>query len=112
MTRNAPPVTAPTFTAFAALLRGLRRAAGLSQGELARQARLTRPYISQLEKGSRRSPSRSTALSLASALQLDAPQRRAFLDAAGWPDLEVPLQGHSAGATDDAYALALQATSE
>lgn len=97
-------------SALPALLQTMRRAAGLSQGELARQARLTRPYISQLEKGSRRSPSRKVALSLASALHLDAAQRRAFLDAAGWPELEVPLHGNSSGLvqTDDAYALARQ----
>lgn len=96
-------------SALPALLQTMRRAAGLSQGELARQARLTRPYISQLEKGSRRSPSRKVALSLASALQLDAARRRVFLEMAGWPELEVPLYGGLTGPdTGDAFALARQ----
>lgn len=77
---------------FATQLNLLRRAAGLSQGELARRARCTRPYISQLESGRRRAPSRAFVLRLATALELQGNEREGLLAASGWPELEVPLR--------------------
>lgn len=76
---------------FAALLLAKRRAAGLSQAELAELARCTRPYVSQLERATRSHPSRQVALHLADALGLQGSVRAGFLSAAGWPNLEVGL---------------------
>ena len=102
MTPPAPP--APVRRELAALLGTLRGAAGLSQSELARRARCTRPYVSQLEGGARQRPSRAVALRLATALGLQGEARQEFLTAAGWPDLEQPLSD----AGDAAQALARQ----
>lgn len=78
----------PGDAEFAALLLARRRAAGLSQAELAELARCTRPYVSQLERAARSHPSRPVALHLAEALGLRGPERAGFLSAAGWPPLE------------------------
>ena len=53
---------------FGALLRRHRRAAGLSQEELAQRARLSARGISDLERGLRRTPHRDTVEMLAEAL--------------------------------------------
>jgi transcriptional regulator with XRE-family HTH domain len=41
---------------FADIIAGLQ-SAGLSQAEIARQARVSQPYISQIAQGARRAPS-------------------------------------------------------
>jgi class 3 adenylate cyclase/transcriptional regulator with XRE-family HTH domain len=66
---------------FGDLLRPLRRAAGLTQEELAERARLSVRGLSDLERGINRYPRRETVLALADALQL-APEERAALQAA------------------------------
>ncbi|SEJ52887.1 Transcriptional regulator, contains XRE-family HTH domain [Deinococcus reticulitermitis] len=81
----------PGDAEFAALLLARRRAAGLSQAELAELARCTRPYVSQLERAARSRPSRQVALNLADALGVRGPERSEFLSAAGWPELERSL---------------------
>ena len=50
------------------LLRRIREEKGLTQDELARKARLTKPYISQIENGVRRNPSLPALQRLAKAL--------------------------------------------
>lgn len=67
---------------FGALLRRLRRAAGLSQEALAERARLSVEAISALERGARRAPQRQTLTLLADALALDARSRAGLADAA------------------------------
>jgi predicted ATPase/DNA-binding XRE family transcriptional regulator len=62
--------------AFADLLRRARRAAGLSQGELAEHAGLSARAISDLERGVNRAPRRDTLDMLAEALALSADERR------------------------------------
>ena len=49
-------------------LRRFRRQASLSQGELARRAGISKPYISELETGAGRRPSAEILLRLADAL--------------------------------------------
>lgn len=53
------------------VLKQLRERQGLTQDELARKAKLTKPYISQLESGVRRNPSVAAAKNLARALGVD-----------------------------------------
>jgi transcriptional regulator with XRE-family HTH domain len=67
---------------FGALLRELRAAAGLSQEELAERAGLSRRGISDLERGSRRSPHPTTLRRLAEGLRLGPAQHSALLAAA------------------------------
>jgi len=72
-------------TAFGDLLRGHRRAAGLSQSALAEAAGLSEQAIGHLERGVRRRPYRATVLALAAALGLDANSGAVLLAAArGW----------------------------
>jgi transcriptional regulator with XRE-family HTH domain len=59
-----------TGSAFGALLRRHRMAAGLSQELLAERAPMSVNGISALERGERRSPYRETVLLLAKALDL------------------------------------------
>lgn len=66
---------------FGALLRRYRRAAGLTQEELAERARLSRGAIDTLERGARRAPRKETLALLAEALALTASER-AVLEAA------------------------------
>lgn len=65
---------------FARLLEGYRVRAGLSQGQLAQAARLSRTYIYHLERGQRAHPSAHAARALARALELKGPERRDFYD--------------------------------
>src|SRR5262245_55522711 len=58
-----------TLEGFGIRLRGLRKAAGLTQQELANRAGLTREGIAQLETG-RRSPAWATVEALCRALQV------------------------------------------
>ena len=63
---------------FAALLRRFRRAAGLTQAELAEHAGLSPEAISALERGVNRTPRRETVDLLAEALSLDDQDRARF----------------------------------
>jgi predicted ATPase len=76
-------------SAFGALLRRHRLAAGLSQEALAERARMSVNGISALERGERRSPYRDTVALLTKALNL-APAAAAELEAAA----ERPRQLH------------------
>jgi tetratricopeptide (TPR) repeat protein/transcriptional regulator with XRE-family HTH domain len=67
---------------FAALLRKLRTAAGLTQEELAEAARLSYRSISDLERGINLSPRKETMRLLADALKLGGAERAAFEAAA------------------------------
>ena len=69
---------AESFHDFGALLKLYREAAGLSQGELAERAGMSRGAISALERGLNRKPHRDTVHLLASALQLVAAERAAL----------------------------------
>jgi transcriptional regulator with XRE-family HTH domain len=67
---------------FASLLRRYRRAASLTQGQLAERAQMSTRAISDLERGVSKEPYRSTVEALAEALELDsdgvaAPKRAA-----------------------------------
>ena len=73
---------------FAALLRQLRKAAFLTQEELAQEARLSSRAISDLERGLTRTTHRETARRLADALKLTGSLREHFEAAAqgrSWP---------------------------
>jgi transcriptional regulator with XRE-family HTH domain len=50
------------------MLRRLRKTKGLSQEEVARQARVSQPYLSQLEAGTYKNPSIEILQRLAKAL--------------------------------------------
>lgn len=73
---------------FAALLRQLRKAAFLTQEELAQEARLSSRAISDLERGLTRTTHRETARRLAHALKLTGSLQEHFEAAAqgrSWP---------------------------
>jgi predicted ATPase/transcriptional regulator with XRE-family HTH domain len=82
-------------SAFGALLRRYRLAAGLSQEGLAERARMSANGLGALERGVRRTPQRETLLLLADALALNAEQRRAFESAATRPRLLRPGDGRA-----------------
>lgn len=63
---------------FASLLRRYRKAAGLTQEELAERARLSVQAIGALERGDRRAPRKETINLLAEALALTEPERAEF----------------------------------
>jgi predicted ATPase/DNA-binding XRE family transcriptional regulator len=65
-----------SLPAFADLLRRSRRAAGLSQEELAERAGLSARAVSDLERGVNRAPRRDTLEMLADALALPPDERR------------------------------------
>jgi transcriptional regulator with XRE-family HTH domain len=67
-----------TFGEYVAQLRQNR---GLSQGQLARAAKLSRTYVYHLETGQRSAPSARVARSLARALSLRGDERRSFAQA-------------------------------
>jgi len=50
------------------MLKAMREARGLTQDELAKKAKLSKPYISQIENGVRKNPSLPTLERLAKAL--------------------------------------------
>lgn len=66
---------------FARLLARYRQRAGLSQGQLAQAARLSRTYVYHLERGQRAHPSPHAARALARALELRATERQSFYEA-------------------------------
>jgi len=67
-----------TQTAFGGLVATYRQQRGLSQGQLARAARLSRTYVYHLETGQRAAPSAKVARALARALELHGDDRRHF----------------------------------
>lgn len=75
-------MTSVRIAAFADLLRRYRRAASLTQEELAAAAGLSVRAVSDLERGLRRSPHRDTLHLLAEALRLGDAEREAFAAAA------------------------------
>src|SRR5437588_9052016 len=75
---------------FGMLLRQWRRAASLTQEELAERAGMSVETISALERGLSRSPYRATITALADALGLDR-EGRARLLAAARPESTAPV---------------------
>src|SRR5437016_12816981 len=66
---------------FAQLLTQYRQQRGMSQGQLAQAARLSRTYIYHLEKGMRSNPSSRAVESIARALELQGEERRQLFTA-------------------------------
>jgi transcriptional regulator with XRE-family HTH domain len=66
---------------FGQLVATYRRARGLSQGQLARAARLSRTYIYHLESGQRTAPSARVARALLRALELRGEERQRLMAA-------------------------------
>src|ERR687886_2672954 len=82
--------------AFGALLQQYRRAARLSQEELAERAGLSRRGISDLERSARRAPHADTVRRLADGLQLPEHERALLLTARrrAWATSD-PASGHA-----------------
>jgi transcriptional regulator with XRE-family HTH domain len=73
------PENAPVRrAAFGSLITAFRQNRGLSQGQLAHSARLSRTYVYHLETGQRQAPSPRVARSLMRALELHGNDRRLF----------------------------------
>jgi predicted ATPase/DNA-binding XRE family transcriptional regulator len=94
---------------FPKLLRRLRRAARLTQEELAEKAGYSPDYVSMLERGLRAPPPLTIDI-LAKALRLEADERAALLDAGGavapaLPAPAVPLPELVGRGADEATAL-------
>jgi predicted ATPase/class 3 adenylate cyclase/transcriptional regulator with XRE-family HTH domain len=81
-TKKRPSAGVASGLLFGDVLRQLRRAAGLTQEELAELARLSPRGLSDLERGVNRYPRRDTVLALADALQLPDEDRARLFDAA------------------------------
>lgn len=79
-TRSAPH--GQPLTAFGAMLRSLRLAAGLSQGALAERAGISQKAVGALERGDRATPRLATLTLLADALKASAAERAGLLAAA------------------------------
>jgi predicted ATPase/transcriptional regulator with XRE-family HTH domain len=77
-------------TSFGALLRNHRRAAGLTQAELAERAGLSWRGVNDLERGARRTPHRDTLARLVAALGLTGEERATLEAAARRPLPSVP----------------------
>lgn len=77
--RASKPTTDASPEEFGALVAALRRARGLSQGQLARAARLSRTYVYHLESAQRQSPSVRVARALLRALELRGEDRQRFM---------------------------------
>jgi transcriptional regulator with XRE-family HTH domain len=69
------------MSSFSELLKEYRQQRGLSQGQLARAARLSRVYIYHLETGQRVHPSVHTVRALVRALELHGEERRRLYQA-------------------------------
>ena len=67
---NISASTRPVIVDFGRRVRELRRAAGLSQRDLARESRMTRKFIQEIEYGTS-NPSLETIVLLAHALDCD-----------------------------------------
>lgn len=82
---------------FAALLKRYRRAAGLTQAELAERAGLSANNVSALERGARLTPRKDTITLLADALGLTSAERASFEAAArGRPAPQASSSGDAA----------------
>ncbi len=79
----------PSQTSFGDLLKGYRAAAGLTQEELATQARLSARAVSDLERGIKHRPHAYTVQRLAHALHLTEAERAAF-EAASRAGVQAP----------------------
>ena len=77
----APARTPATPEDFGELVAAFRQRRGLSQGQLARAARLSRTYIYHLETGQRYSPSARVARALVRALELRGEDRQRLANA-------------------------------
>lgn len=69
-----PPTT--TYEVDGAEIRTRRKELGMSQAECAAQARIARPYLSQIENGSRRHLRPPTYKALRITLRIDTRDRR------------------------------------
>ena len=76
--RRVPANTPGGATTFAHVLEEYRLRAGLSLGQLAQAARLSRTYVYHLERGQRAHPSAHAARALARALELRGAERQTF----------------------------------
>lgn len=74
------------------LLKLYRRQAGFTQRALAEEVGVTQNYISLLEAGRRKSPSRDLVERLSSALGLNESQAREFYTSAGYTQNRNPPQ--------------------
>lgn len=105
-------MAAVEIATFAALLRHWRKAAGLTQEELAERAGLSARGINDLERGARRMPRKDTVTLLADALGLAGDDRAAFAAAAVTSRRAVPStdasSSEAAPATPPADPLAAQ----
>jgi hypothetical protein len=81
---------------FGALLRAYRLAVGLSQEELAEQARLSRRTVSDLDCGVTTAPYRGTVELLAGALALAPAEREAFAAATRGQSRQLTVSGAAA----------------
>jgi transcriptional regulator with XRE-family HTH domain len=79
---DSPNMSGSSDQIFGGTLRTLRRAAGLTQAELAERAHLSVRGLSDLERGINRHPRRETLLTLADALGLADEERARFFAAA------------------------------
>src|SRR5262249_55097765 len=79
---NSNSAILPSDRIFGDLLRELRRAAGLTQAELAELANLSPRGLSDVERGINRHPRRETLLALAGAVALVGEEREGFFQAA------------------------------
>ena len=82
ITRSVGAVSEPYSLSFAGLLRQLRRAAKLTQEELAEAAGVSPRAISDLERGINRTARKETAVLLAGGLGISGPGGEAFVNAA------------------------------
>jgi predicted ATPase len=85
----------PPSPRFGELLKGYRRAAGLTQEALAEQAHMSVRGIQDLERGVSHAPRADTVTLLANALGLSAEERAAFGAAAPRPSVAAPLPAHA-----------------
>lgn len=84
-------------TSFGGALKSLRRAAGLTQEELATRARLSTKAVSALERGVNRAPRKETLLLLMKALRLSARDRAALESMARLSRRDVMSDAHLEG---------------
>ena len=71
----------PIALAFGGVVRELRLSRGMSQAQLAYEAGLSQPYLSQLENG-HRDPALTTILRVARALEMPLPALAGHLERA------------------------------
>ena len=97
-TNRSPSVSGSSDEVFGESLRALRRAARMTQAELAERANLSIRGLSDLERGINRHPRRETLLALADAFELAEDERaRFFSSARGRPVLAAPKEVEAAG---------------